>query len=83
MSAESSNSNTNLVQSAVFWFNCATSQVLKWELARDEFIEPTVAGTAMALVALNVVQLDQVSQRAKIIHITATNVLIVSSYIYS
>lgn len=42
--------------------------------AFPEFIEPTVAGTALALVALNVVQLDQVSQRAKIIHITADGI---------
>ena len=39
--------------------------------AFPEFIEPTVAGTALALVALNAVQLDHVSQTAKIIHITS------------
>jgi len=39
--------------------------------AFPEFIEPTVAGTALGLIALGVVQLDQISQPAKIIHITA------------
>ena len=42
--------------------------------AFPKFIEPTVAGTALGLIALKVVQLDQVSQRAKIIHITADGI---------
>ena len=42
--------------------------------AFPEFIEPTVAGTALALVAQKIVQLDQVSQRAKIIHISADRI---------
>ncbi len=37
--------------------------------AFPDFIEPTVAGTALALVALNIVALEEVSERAKIVHI--------------